>query len=107
MTYCSDKRSEIEKQEDWRNWIANIPTLTFDPDWQIRIIPPVSGALVRFQVTKGKAWVSVYLDVFDALGFVGTPYWEVYPVNDDTARCLMNETDELLDFIRQSLEQQL
>jgi len=42
---------------------------------------------------------SIYLDSHDRLGCVGEPYWEVYPCDGDTGRCLKAEIAELLKLI--------
>jgi hypothetical protein len=96
-------RYNLEDEQDWLGWIAKIPALQFDPTWNVKVIPPFGGAVARFLVEKDGVSASVYLDCFDALGYFGSPYWEVYPVNDDVGRCAMGEASELLDLIRTSL----
>ena len=99
-------RYEVEDKEDWRKWVKEIPELKFPADWSIRIMPPFGGAIARFQVTtKADGWCSVYLDCFDNLGIMGEPYWEVYPYDGDTYRCMMNETTKLIRAIKHSLRQ--
>ncbi|MEM6483814.1 MAG: hypothetical protein AAF662_02350, partial [Pseudomonadota bacterium] len=83
-------------------WMNEIPDITFDEGWRIRVIPPFAGAVARFRVNEH---TSVYLDCYDDLGCVGQPYWEVHPVDGDVGRALMNEVDELLDLIRQSVSE--
>ena len=98
------ERYKIEDAEGWREWGDKIPALQFDPEWMVKIIPPFTGAMVRFMVRSGDKTASVYLDCHDSLGCMGEPYWEVYPIDGDTGRCLMAETDELMALIRQSIE---
>lgn len=87
--------------------IEKIPCLKFPSDYEVKIIPPMAGAIIRFHIKKGKALVSVYLDFYDMLGYYGSPYWEIYPYKDgDTYRCGLNDTDELLEAIEESLEKQ-
>lgn len=62
--------------------------------------------MVRYNIQKGKAFVSVYLDCFDNLGVYGEPYWEVYPYDDDIYRCDMKDTKKLLRAINHSIKQQ-
>lgn len=94
-------RYRIESEESWREWIDKIPFIPFDAEWKVKVIPPFGGAIARFLVDKnGKETTSVYLDVNDSLGYMGKPYWEVFPVDGDTGRCLMNDIDSLLDLIR-------
>ena len=44
-------------------------------------------------------WISVYLDWYDALGFMGAPYWEAYSIEGDTARFMLEETSALISAI--------
>lgn len=89
-------------------WGKEIPFIKFNPKWEIQITPPFAGAVVRFRVKYKNADVSIYLDCYDALGYVGEPYWEVYPdTTGDCFRCLMNETDLLLKAIQESIDEQL
>lgn len=100
------KRFEVEQAEDWRGWIDKIPSLDFPQGWHVKIIPPFTGAMVRFQVTTDQGgWTSVYLDCLDKLGYMGQPYWEVYPHEGDTYRCLMSEVDDLIKAIGESLKE--
>lgn len=99
------KQLEIEKLNEWQKWSKEIPFIQFPADWQIRIIPPLTGAIVRFLVNvPGKPdRVSVYLDCYDVLGYFGEPHWEVYPVptsdGDNNERCAMNDVNTLLELI--------
>ena len=95
-----DTEMEIEK------WRKEIPYIKFHCDWEVKIIPPFAGATVRFKVKKDDAEVSIYLDCYDTLGCVGKPYWEVYPYEEDTYRCLMDDTEKLLEAISKSIEEQ-
>jgi hypothetical protein len=106
MSPAGVKRYTVEYAEKWREICAQVPFIKFDPRWEISVIPPFAGAVARFLVRDPaipKSKVSVYLDWFDALGYMDAPYWEVYPVGDDTERCLLAETEKLLESIRKSL----
>ncbi len=106
--------SIIEKKYDWLKWVKEIPFISFRPEWKVRIIPPFNRAIVRFVVSDmtEKKWVSVYLDCYNHLGYYTDaeghpkPYWEVYPVDGDTARCSMNDIKTLLKDIQRSLDEQ-
>lgn len=90
-------RAEIEHHERWHDYTALIPWLSFPAGWQVQMIPPFAGAMARFRVRlPDGSEKSVYFDAHDALGCYGEPYWEVHPVQGDTARCAMNETEELI-----------
>lgn len=101
------QRYMIEDREKWREWMLKIPALSFPKRWQITITPPFAGAMARFLVTTDKMapgdGVSVYLDVYENLGYFGRPYWEVYPYKGDTGRCAMEETEHLLRMIKSSI----
>jgi hypothetical protein len=99
------KRFEVERDEKWLELSGTIPYLNFKNDWNVSITPPFGGAIARFRVKYKEKFISVYLDCFDSLGYMGEPYWEIYPVGDDetTARFLINETDELISAIDEEL----
>lgn len=69
------------------------------------MIPPFGGAMVRFVVEFNGRICSVYLDCYDNLGFVGSPYWEVYPGDDNTntARLALADVEGLMYYINKSL----
>lgn len=101
-------RSQIEVNEKWREWCNKILDIRFDSDWDIKIIPPFGGAITRFTAAKNDKYVSVYLDVFSKLGLMydnagdPIPYYEVYD-GEDTQRFYLDETDEMMDYIRKIL----
>ncbi len=106
--YLDTQRRDVEEQENWRGIAHDIPTLRFKPEWSIKIIPPVGGAMIRFTVKHKDITLSIYYDVYDRLGWVGEPYWELYPIegmDSDTKddlyprRYLKDETEELLEEI--------
>ena len=97
------ERMETERKEKWDNCNSRLPFLDLDPGWQIKVLAPFCGAIARFQVKKESGHtVSIYADFHDALGCVGRPYWEVYPHGGDVGRCLIEETDILIQMIRES-----
>lgn len=74
-------------------------------------MPPYLGAMARFGVRKGRAEVSVYLDVNSRLcGRFSDdhwPHWEIYPdATDDNLRIAMDNVNELITEIENSLEVQ-
>jgi hypothetical protein len=102
------KRSEVDKEEEWDEWLLKIPKIKFKEDWEVRIIPPFGGAMARFWIDKGDKHVSVYLDCYQRLGYFGghngEPYWELYPYHGDTYRCAMRNTEELTAKISEILD---
>jgi hypothetical protein len=115
---------------EWNKWMKLIPPLEFPPGWKVRIVPPCTGALVRFKVLHRTGDISVYLDGYGDLGHYGTkeeggqewvknilqgqeppdtdaePYWEIYPVEGDTHRCGLQQTEELIRVIQEELDRQ-
>ncbi len=105
-----NRRLDVEQAEDWDSMEDKIPYITFPPNWRVKVIPPMRGAMARFLITlplTEQVRTSVYLDTFDRLGVRGSPYWEVYPYNDDTARYDIDDTAGLLAGISKSLSQQV
>ena len=99
------KRIQIEDIQKWDDEIDKIPFIKFPSDWEIKIFPPVGGAAARFRVKLPSGnEKSIYLDCWDALGYVGKPYWEVYPYQGDCGRCLVNEVSTLLEMIADESE---
>ena len=83
------------------------PWLTLPPGFSFKVTFPFTGAAARFRIRKDDKpdrKVSVYLDTQHVLGYFGgleepEPYWEAYPINGDTARFAMHESDELIQAI--------
>jgi hypothetical protein len=96
---------KYETEMEHKKWLSEIPFISFPSDWQIQISPPFGGAVIRFRVKSGKAHISIYLDCYDNLGYVGEPYWEIYPdENGDNLRFLLNEINELIKAIQDSID---
>lgn len=94
----------IEKEMEYDRWYKEIPFIRFPASWEVKIVPPFRGAVVRFRVrnARGKE-ISVYLDCYDNLGHYGAPYWEIYPnAEGDISRYPMRDVDGLLDGIKRS-----
>lgn len=100
MIYSGDR---VAKQFEYLKWTKEIPYLRFQNDWDVKIVPPFANTIVRFRVKKGTKEVSVYLDCYNLLGYSDGPYWEIYPYEDDTFRCDINETDKLIKAIKTEL----
>lgn len=99
------KRFEVEREEEWRSkWVNEIPYLRFKADWDVKVIPPFSGAIARFWVEKGDKHVSVYLDCYECIGCFGEPYWEIYAYEENARRVAMNDTDTLMNLISEVVD---
>lgn len=99
--------AEYERVFESEKWLKEIPFLDFKLDLLVKILPPLTGAIIRFWVCKKdnpKKIISIYLDCYDVLGGVGHPYWEIYPNCDgDNERYGMHETGLLIDGIEKAL----
>jgi hypothetical protein len=45
----------------------------------------------------------VYLDTQDVLGYYGSPYWEAYPIGEDTGRFDITDSEGLIAAIVEEL----
>ena len=106
------ERYLIEDKEKWKDWSDKMPTLKFDSEWEVKIIPPFAGALARFVVKHNEKQVSVYFDAYSNLGWMydendnPIPYFEAYAFKHGDGcpvRFLLNETDKMMDYIRKIL----
>ena len=97
------KRLEVGKGEDWLGWRAKIPAIEFKRGWSVRVIPGLGGGMVRFLVERSGKRASVYLDCSERIGCGNGPYWEVYPYRGDVGMCGIEEKDELIAMISESL----
>jgi len=105
---------DLAEHMEWNKWMKEMPFISWPDDMEVQAIPPFTGAIVRYRIRiKGSEEVcatppvaSVYLDCYDILGVYGKPYWEVYPVEDDTYRCDMEDVDALINAVRRSLIEQ-
>lgn len=92
-----------EKSKEFMRWKKELPYLNFKNEWNVKIIPPFGGAIIRFYIEYNNKHVSVYFDGYDSLGFMGEPYFEYYD-GDDCYRYLMNESKEMMEDIARFLE---
>lgn len=101
----STMRAYIERAENWFNMCDEIPSLQFNPEWNVQIIPPFAGAVARFIVRHNDRYVSVYLDWYGQLGAMQLPYYEIYPDADgETSRFGLQSTERMMQEIAKSLD---
>lgn len=103
-----DAAMEVEK------WFTALPFLRFPSSWEVKIIPPMVGAVIRFRVRRvGAAMpdlcdgISIYFDGYHALGHCGhdTGYWEIYPDKQgENARFLPGEEMQMMAEIDAALD---
>ena len=101
------KRIEVEYGEQWRKLTYKIPSLKFDSNWDVFILPPYGGAVARFCLEYNGNTASVYLDWYSRLGCVESPYWEVLSGYNDPERFMLNDTDEMMAYITTCLNKEL
>lgn len=95
-----DDRLEVETNEKWNEWSIIVPYIKFKEKWNVKIMPPFYGALVRFKVEYNNKICSVYLDVYNKLGYMDNPYWEIHCSQDDVIeRFYIDETDKVTNSI--------
>jgi hypothetical protein len=95
--------SDAEKAFEWRKWCEQIPDVKFPKDWNVQLMPPFAGAIVRFVAKKKNKRVSVYLDCYDMLGCFGEPHWEAYPIKDNNVRWPMADWKKMFTAINREL----
>lgn len=124
----AEKVKSREELHEWEKWVEiiykNVPAFDFGPGFQIKIVPPVGGAMVRMLVYFGSANVSIFLDAHNELNgrkfldqhqYYNDPveqaYWEIYPYHDpetDTAddikRYGLFEIDTITEDIKRTLQ---
>lgn len=92
--YAADETIQAKK------WVDKTPFIPMKEGWKIKPIYPFAGAVARFLVLlPNGSQKSIYLDCYDHLGYHGSPYWEVYPVNDNNQRCDIDNVEELIRLI--------
>ena len=95
----------ISEEMEYYKYMEEIPFFSVKEGWEIKLSPPLGGAMVRCRIKKQNKEVSIYLDCHDNLAPMGQPYWEIYSFEDDIQeRYLMNEIKELEETITRFLE---
>ena len=101
-------RVKVEQEYHYREWSNKLQALHFDKEWDVKIIPPFGGAIIRFTISHNKKGVSVYFDAYSELGWMyddkeePIPYFEYYD-GDDTYRYTLDEADQMMEDIRKFL----
>ena len=100
--------SKVEQMHDFRGWARKLPAFHFDKEWDVTIIPPFAGAIIRFIIDYNGKYVSVYFDAYSELGWVcdeneqPMPYFEYYD-GEDTYRYYLDESEKMMSDIRNFL----
>lgn len=103
--------SKVEQMHDFRGWSHKLPAFHFDKEWDVKIIPPFAGAIIRFVIDYNGKHVSVYFDAYSELGWMydndeqPIPYFEYYD-GVDTHRYYLDESEQMMNDIRNFLNNQ-
>lgn len=95
--------------QETRKWAKELPYLHFKQEWNVKIIPPFGGAIIRFCIDYNGKHASVYFDGYSELGYMcdendePIPYFEFYD-GDDCYRYYMNESEKMMEDIEKFLE---
>lgn len=105
--------AKVEQIHEYRKWCSNLPYFNFDKEWDVKIIPPFAGAIIRFYIKHGNKDVSVYFDGYSELGLMydddekPIPYFECLFSNIMlTRRYLIDESEQMMDDIREYLNEE-
>ena len=93
---------DYDRVQETRKWMTEVPAFHFEKEWNVKIIPPFGGAVIRFYIDYNGKHVSVYFDAYDELGFMGEPYFEYYD-GEECYRYLMNESEAMMEDIKSFL----
>jgi hypothetical protein len=100
--------SKYEKLQESREWSKKIPALHFEREWDVTIIPPFAGAVIRFCINYNNKHVSVYFDGYSELGYMfdedekPIPYFEYYD-GEDCHRYYIDESEQMMNDIKEFL----
>lgn len=100
--------SKYESLQECRKWCDKLPRFNFDKEWDVQIIPPFGGAIIRFCIKYKDKQVSVYFDGYSELGYMfdendkPIPYFEYYD-GTDCHRYYMHESEKMMNDIRDFL----
>lgn len=112
MYNCKSLFSEATKQYlikqcddifEWTSyWIENIPYLNFEPDWQVKSLPPYNGAITNIHIKKGDNLIKLALYSCSVKAIVQGPYW-VLDFNGNIEHFDVNFTNTMMQHIKQLL----
>ena len=89
-------------------WKKELPALHFEKEWDVKIIPPFGGAIIRFWINHNDKHVSVYFDAYSELGWMydenenPIPYFEYYD-GEECYRYHMDESERMMEDIKSFL----
>ena len=95
-------REVVEKKERWYRHIEDIPYLNFPIVWNVKIIPPFGGALVRFLIMYNNKEITIKLSDLGYDMFYRGLVWEVHGLNKNLTFKL-GKSKEMLATITKAL----
>lgn len=100
--------AQMEQEFELGKWANEIPYIKWPSDWEVKAVPPFTGAIIRYWIKTPRGRVSVYLDCYDLIGYFGEPYWEIYPnIDGDVDRVKMNDVEGLLQCISNAMKDEV
>ena len=99
---------EYDRVQETRKWMTELPVLHFEKEWDVKILPPFGGAVIRFWINYNGKHVSVYFDAYSELGYMvdendnPIPYFEFYD-GEDCYRYYMDESEKMMEDIKNFL----
>lgn len=94
--------------QETKKWAKELPVLHFEKEWDVKIIPPFGGAVIRFCIDYNDKHVSIYFDAYSELGWVvdkngnPIPYFEYYD-GEECYRYYMDESEKMMEDIKNFL----
>lgn len=105
--------AEMDEAFEWQKWDTLIPYINWPSEWSVKARPPMVGAVIRYDIREDITGytISIFLDCYNMLGALNwqnpTPYWEIYPSDDeDVERFAMEDVNGLLNGLRRSFRWQ-
>ena len=99
---------KADAMNEYRNWSKKLPYFHFDKEWDVKIIPPFQGAIIRFYISYNGKFVSVYFDAYSELGWMyyenenPVPYFEYFD-GEDIYRYYLDQSEQMMEDIRNFL----
>ena len=100
--------AQAENIQHYRKWCKELPALHFEKEWDVMILPPYAGAIIRFVIRYKDKAISVFFDANSRLGYMydeneePIPYYEMYD-GEDIHRYYLGEHEQMMDDIRKVL----
>lgn len=100
--------AKYDTLQETEKWIRELPILHFEKEWDVKIIPPFGGAIIRFWINHNNKHVSVYFDAYSELGWMHDenenpiPYFEYYD-GENCYRYYIDESEKMMEDIKNFL----